>query len=243
MKTRASSGRFTLIELLVVVAIIAILAAMLMPALSRAREAARRAACMNNLRQLGTFWHLYADGNDDRVPIGYESMKVSNYWLWVSFTSGAFSVNHWPMWGCFYQAGLATEGRALYCPSNPDDAARQFNAPGNAWPPGTDINNHTRSGYSMRPLSPYSWVAGAFPVAKLPKIADLGDKAVAGERIGPNPTDVATCHGDGANAVYADGAARWIPVNLIANYLPFLTWAFSADPYQDAIWATFDASH
>lgn len=58
---------FTLIELLVVIAIIAVLMAILMPALNRAREQGKRAACLNNLRQMTLGWSLYADDNDDKI--------------------------------------------------------------------------------------------------------------------------------------------------------------------------------
>ena len=59
---------FTLIELLIVISIIAILAAMLMPALSRARSAARKTVCMNQMKQLGTTVVLYCDDYDGYLP-------------------------------------------------------------------------------------------------------------------------------------------------------------------------------
>ena len=59
---------FTLIELLVVIAIIGILAAILLPALARAREAARRASCQNNLKQMGVVFKMYSGENKDTLP-------------------------------------------------------------------------------------------------------------------------------------------------------------------------------
>jgi prepilin-type N-terminal cleavage/methylation domain-containing protein/prepilin-type processing-associated H-X9-DG protein len=61
---------FTLIELLVVIAIIAILMAILMPALNRVREQGRRAVCLNYLRTLTLAWSMYADENDERIVNG-----------------------------------------------------------------------------------------------------------------------------------------------------------------------------
>lgn len=69
MSQRRTARGFTLIELLVVIAIIAILAALLFPVLLRAKEASKRTACVNNLRELGQAMLLYRNDNEDYLPI------------------------------------------------------------------------------------------------------------------------------------------------------------------------------
>jgi prepilin-type N-terminal cleavage/methylation domain-containing protein/prepilin-type processing-associated H-X9-DG protein len=67
---KRSEDGFTLIELLVVIAIIALLMAILLPALSRAREGGKRAICLNNVRQLTVSWTMYAQANEDKLVNG-----------------------------------------------------------------------------------------------------------------------------------------------------------------------------
>jgi prepilin-type N-terminal cleavage/methylation domain-containing protein len=80
-KSRKNRGKiaFTLIELLVVIAIIAILAALLLPALSVAKEKAKRAACKSNMRQAILAIHMYGNENMDRVPVGRDSQAVPQW--------------------------------------------------------------------------------------------------------------------------------------------------------------------
>jgi prepilin-type processing-associated H-X9-DG protein/prepilin-type N-terminal cleavage/methylation domain-containing protein len=75
IKNQKSKIAFTLLELLVVVAIIAILAALLLPALQKAKQQARSISCVNNLRQLGLGFHLFANDHDGAVPTSQSFMN------------------------------------------------------------------------------------------------------------------------------------------------------------------------
>lgn len=156
---------FTLVELLVVIGIIAVLIGILLPSLNRAREAAKRTACLSNLRELGNSFRLYATAFRDAIPIGYMDQKQFSYVALWDAGSGANRFKPSQM-GLLVLARVAPGPQAFYCPSE-DDPQFMFNSGAggnavNAWPyyqnPPAPLvigagRNHARLGYSARPIA------------------------------------------------------------------------------------------
>ena len=139
---------FTLIELLVVIAIIAILAAMLLPALTSAKERAKRLSCLNNLKQLGTALFVYVGDFNDKIPKPAYTGLTGATLPWTTYllyngagTAGASAANATDPVNeqVFYTTGLIKDGHIFYCTSaaNEVDPAFQYTSYSTAtvpWP-------------------------------------------------------------------------------------------------------------
>ena len=210
---RVKLNSFTLIELLVVIAIIAILAAMLLPALSAARERARSSECTSKLKNLGLQANMYADDNNDY----YFMSKVGNAY-WCGSTSHPFA----PYLDNLYKTSLKTNnsgnGTATHSPNSP------LNCPTNTygragWPYadyGTNIhltNNPSPSvwlvpatrGSIANPADCLLFADGAITGSDLSVSKSNGTLWNGWKEDDPNSTGIWFGHNKTANITFCDG--------------------------------------
>jgi prepilin-type N-terminal cleavage/methylation domain-containing protein len=224
---------FTLVELLVVIGIIAALVAILMPALSKARESAVRVQCLSNMRQCYMAMAQYANANRGQVPLGcdWSDKSMSNVaWVVASGTVDRTTLepaNSWgymTTWGRVYLAGFMKTAPWAYCPAE-NTAGARYNertggtAPRNAWPPGrwgepgcaptgtSWSNEGTTISYATRPVifMPQHNRGGA-----MPKLSSVGNVTMLAETC--RQSVVNRRHRTGLNTIRTDGSGQFIPL-------------------------------
>lgn len=250
---------FTLVELLVVVGIISVLIAILLPALNRARESAKRVACGSNLRQTVLAMQLYAQDNRNAIPIGYWSGKQHNFLMYLNEPGFLTAPNamHYPILGRLVQSGILKDPRVMYCPSE-TDSEWQYATPQNPFPPITSGFSYTYAGYGTRPeacwfnpsrvgdYSQYPSKNTDFPTQRMPRLQDLKRRAVVADIVA-HQGFVIKRHKQGVNVGYADGHIQFVRYDprerftgtnynfsSLINLIPYppsgFTWSSAHDP-------------